>query len=72
LALVGFSRLYVGVHSFDQLLTGWVLGSAISFGVTLSIDTDIRRIRLESMQRRNRMWLVKVFCNKFFLLFCLG
>ena len=24
--LIGFSRVYLGVHSFDQVLNGWLLG----------------------------------------------
>ena len=42
LVIIGFSRLYVGAHSFDQLLTGWVLGLVTSVTISMSIDSEIR------------------------------
>ena len=37
IALVAFSRAYLGAHSYDQLLNGFVIGLLLAFIITSDI-----------------------------------
>ena len=44
--LVCFSRLFMGVHSMDQLLIGFFVGLAIAVWLSKNLNYEMRRVRM--------------------------
>ena len=69
LILVAFSRIFVGVHSVDQLIVGGAVGTSIAIGLCRSLDTELLEARLEKLGKGFRLSLVEMFTSKTIFIF---
>jgi undecaprenyl-diphosphatase len=53
IALIGFSRLYLGVHYPSDVLAGWTLAAVWSVGLYLVVRSRLRAVRSPARHRRS-------------------
>ena len=69
---IGYSRLFLGVHSLNQLIFGWSLGAWLAFNLEFIFKDSIIKHAEELLDQTNRDYLKANLCAGVILFFTLA
>ena len=69
---IGYSRLFLGVHSLNQLIFGWSLGAWVAFNLEFIFKDSIIKHTEELLNQTNRDYLKANLCTGAIMFFTLA